>query len=77
MATSKPKIKTAGQADKGLEVIAKRPTFYRGGQAFTQEPRVVPLADLSEEQAEQILAEGETGGMLIVREVDIAPEKAA
>lgn len=74
MATSKPKA--AGPANKGLEVIAKRPQFYRGGQCFTQEPRVVALADLSTEQAEQILAEGEPGGMLIVREVAIEAAKA-
>lgn len=75
---SRAKGKNAGPATKGLEVIAKRPQFYRGGQAFNQEPRVVALADLTEEQAEQIRAEGQPGGMLIVREVDIeAAEKAA
>lgn len=74
MATSKPK--TAGPANKGLEVIAKRALFYRGGQAFTQEPRVVALADLTEEQAQQIRDEGAPGGMLVVREVAIEAAKA-
>jgi aminoglycoside phosphotransferase (APT) family kinase protein len=41
------------------------------------EPRVLALADLSAEQAEQIRAEGEPGGQLVVTEVDIAaPAKA-
>lgn len=74
MATQK--AKAAGPANTGLEVIAKRPQFYRGGQAFSQEPRVVALADLTEEQAEQIIAEGQPGGMLIVRQVEIEAPKA-
>ena len=71
------KSKQAGPATRGLEVTAKRPLFYRGGQAFTHEARVLPLDALTREQAEQIVAEGEKGGMLIVREVDIEPAKAA
>ena len=69
---SKPK--PAGPATRGLEVTAKRPSFYRGGQHFTHEARVLALDSLTHEQAAQILAEGEKGGMLIVREVEIAAE---
>jgi hypothetical protein len=69
--------KAAGPAGKGLEVSSRRPSFWRGGQQFTTEPRVLALAELSAEQAEQIRAEGEPGGQLVVTEVDIpAPAKA-
>ena len=78
MATkSKAAPKAAGPAGKGLEVSSRRASFWRGGHQFTTEPRVLALADLSEEQAEQIRAEGEPGGQLVVAEVDIpAPGKA-
>lgn len=72
MATSKSKDKpAAGPANRGLEVTAKRASFMRGGQQFGFTTRIVALAELSPEQAEQIRAEGEPGGMLIVREVDM------
>lgn len=74
MATKKPK--QAGPATRGLQVTAKRASFYRGGQAFGHEPRVVSLADLSEEQADQIRAEGVPGGMLIVSDVEIDSKAA-
>ena len=66
MATTKSKA--AGPANKGLQVTAKREIFFRGGQQFGHETRVVALADLTTEQAEQIRAEP----MLVVSEVDIA-----
>lgn len=66
---SKPKGKAAGVATKGLSVISKRASFYRGGMEFGSDARIVPLSDLTEAQAEQIRAEP----MLVVTEVDIAP----
>lgn len=72
MATKNKAARAAGPADKGLQVSSKRESFWRGGQQFTTEPRVVPLADLSPEQAEQIRAEGEPGGQLVVAEIDLA-----
>ena len=70
------KPKSAGPATKGLRVVAKRASFWRGGQQFGFEPRVLSLAELSVEQAELIRAEGAPGGMLIVDEVDVEPAKA-
>lgn len=76
MATSNKKAaQAAGPASKGLEVSSRCPSFWRGGHQFTAEPRVLALADLTAEQAEQIRAEGEPGGQLVVGEVDI-PAKA-
>lgn len=72
MATKNKAAQAAGPADKGLEVTSRRPSFWRGGHQFTAEPRVLKLADLSPLQAEQIRAEGEPGGQLIVSEVDLA-----
>lgn len=65
MATAKPKA--AGSADKGLKVTARTDHFRRAGHVFTGEARVIPLADLTEEQAEQI----KTEPMLVAQEVDI------
>ncbi|HRD86154.1 MAG TPA: hypothetical protein PLF63_13400 [Rubrivivax sp.] len=69
MATSKKNA--AGPAGKGLEVSSRRALFWRAGLQFGPEPRVLPLAELSAEQAEAIRAEGD-GGQLLVREVDLA-----
>jgi hypothetical protein len=74
MAT-KAKTKPAGPADRGLEVTARRESFWRAGLQFTREARVVPLAELTPEQADAIRTEGD-GGQLVVSEVDIAPAKA-
>lgn len=72
MATSKKAAQAAGPAGKGLEVTSRRASFWRGGQQFTSTPRVVKLSELTPEQAEQIRAEGEDGGQLVVTEVDLA-----
>lgn len=78
MAKSTPKP-TAGAADKGLRVAHKAPgSFWRGGNEFSGEPRVIALADLTPEQADEIRAEGEkVGGWLVVTEVDIEPAAVA
>ncbi|MDP3165125.1 MAG: hypothetical protein Q8N06_06680 [Hydrogenophaga sp.] len=68
MATEK-KGKAAGPATKGLKVVSRPASFRRGGQSFTGEARVVPLSDLTEEQAEQI----KNDANLVVQEVDIEP----
>jgi hypothetical protein len=65
-----PAPAAAGPADKALEVTARRASFWRAGLQFTTEPRVLPLAELSAEQAEQIRAEGD-GGQLVVTEIDL------
>jgi hypothetical protein len=71
MATKKPaKPVAAGPADKALEVSSRRASFWRAGLQFTTEPRVLPLAELSAEQAEQIRDEGD-GGQLVVAEIDL------
>ena len=69
MATKNPK--TAGPATKGLQVTSKPESFCRGGQQFNHSTRVVPLADLTPEQADAIREEP----MLVVAEVDIEPVK--
>lgn len=71
MATNKQAAKPAGPAGKGLEVVSRRESFWRCGMQFTQTPRTLALADLSEEQAERLRAEGEPGGQLVVTEVDL------
>ena len=68
--------KKAGPANKGLKVTARRASFWRGGLQFGADARTVPLADLTPEQAEQIRAEGATGGQLVVEEVEIEAQKA-
>lgn len=65
--------KPAGSAQDGIEVAAKRGTFYRAGLMFGHEPRQVALDALSEEQYESIVNEP----MLIVREIKIEPVEAA
>jgi hypothetical protein len=69
MATSKKSVQ-AGPAGKGLQVTARRASFWRGGYQFSAEPRVLALADLTPEQAQAIRDEGD-GGMLVVAEVDL------
>lgn len=71
-----PKPQAAGPADQGLKVTARRDSFWRAGQQFTREARVVPLSDLTSEQAEAIQAEGEPGGQLVVELVPIEAAKA-
>lgn len=71
MATTK--AKAAGGADKGLKVIARAAHFRRAGFAFTGEPTVIPLSELTEEQVEQLKAEP----LLVVQEVDIKAEAEA
>lgn len=72
MATKKQAKPAAGPDNKGLQVTARSNSFWRGGRQFTREPQVVPLADLTPEQLDEILAEGD-GGELVVIEVDIDP----
>lgn len=74
MATKK-QTQSAGPAERGLEVTARRDSFWRAGLQFTREARVVPLAELTPEQADAIRAEGD-GGQLVVSEVDIPAAKA-
>lgn len=73
--TNKKQPAAAGPAGKALQVTSRRQSFWRGGLQFTHEPRVVPLADITPEQAEAIRAEGEPGGQLVVDEIDL-PAKA-
>lgn len=67
MATSKK----AGSATRGLKVIASREGFRRGGHAFGREAKVIPLSELTAEQADAIRGEA----MLAVVEVDIEAPK--
>lgn len=75
MPSKKQAVQAAGPATKGLEVTARRDSFWRAGLQFTREARVVPLAELTDDQAEAIRAEGD-GGQLVVTEVDIDPKAA-
>lgn len=68
MATEK-KGKAAGAADKGLKVTSRPASFRRGGYTFTGEARVIPLSDLTEEQAAQIVEDPN----LVTQLVDIEP----
>lgn len=58
---------------KALQVTARAPSFWRAGLQFTHAPRTVPLADLTEDQAQAIRDEGRPGGMLVVTELDDLP----
>lgn len=71
MATSNKQPAKAGKADKGLKVMTRVGTFWRGGRQWTTEEQTVSLAELTPEQAQQIRDEGAPGGQLIVEEVDI------
>lgn len=74
MATAKPSTsskapKPAGNAAEGLRVVCKQPKgMWRGGRFWPSETTDVSLADLTEDQAEQIRGEP----MLVVQEVTIA-----
>ena len=72
MATAKD-TKKAGEAAKGIEVIAKTEVFYRAGRQWGQNPTVVPLAELTEDELQELRDEP----MLIVRDVDIKAEGEA
>lgn len=78
MATAKDTKKAfdtakAGEATKGIEVIAKTEVFYRAGRQWGQNPTVVPLAELTEDELQELRDEP----MLIVRDVDIKAEGEA
>lgn len=75
MATN-PKPAKAGSPNKGLQVVAKRTSFWRGGIQFGHEPKTVALSELTPEQAQAIRDEGEPSGMLVVSEVEIEAVKA-
>jgi hypothetical protein len=70
MATKKPAA--AGAATKGIKVVCAAASYYRGGIQFSKEPKVVSLADLSEEQLAEIKGDPD----LAVVEVDIAADDA-
>lgn len=58
MATANSKAaKGAGPADMGIRVISRPPTFRRAGRVFTSEPTVIPLSELSEEDAQALINE--------------------
>lgn len=63
------KGKAAGPATKGLKVTSRPASFRRGGYTFTGEARVIPLSDLTEEQAVQIVEDTN----LVTQLVDIEP----
>ena len=65
MATTKHK--PAGPATRGLSIVSRPPTFMRCGRQFSAEPRVVPLAELSDEEVTRLKDEPN----LVVSEVDI------
>lgn len=65
------KTKAAGPSTKGIEVVATRESFRRGGHAFGREAVTLPLSELTPEQLEAIRNEA----MLIVRDVDIPAAK--
>lgn len=72
MATAANKAVEAAKetSANALEVIAKADVFYRAGREWSQTPRTVLLADLSEQDIADLKAEP----MLIVREIEIAAE---
>lgn len=76
MATDK-KLKSAAPAGSllALRVVSKSPlgTMRRAGLVFDATPQLVPLADITPEQAEAIKAEP----MLDVTETEIEPPAAA
>lgn len=68
-----PKAKAAGPSTKGLQVIARPAQFRRAGFAFSAEPTVIPLSELSEDQLELLRNEPQ----LVCTEVDIPAEAEA
>lgn len=70
--SSKSKAKPAGESTVGLRVIARRDSFRRAGRVFTPEATVIPLSELSEEEANAIKDETQ----LIVDVVSIETPKA-
>lgn len=67
MATSK--TKAAGPDNKGLRVTSRPASFRRGGHTFTGEAKTIPLSELTEEQAAQIVEDPN----LVSQLVDIEP----
>ena len=62
MATQKtPAAKAAPKGEArnalALKIVSRPETFYRCGMAFGTEPRIVPLADLTDEQVNILYAE--------------------
>lgn len=57
MATADKKGKAAGAANKGLKVTSRPARFRRAGHTFGAEAKTIPLSELTEEQAAQIVAE--------------------
>jgi hypothetical protein len=52
-----PAAAAAGPANKGLKVVCATEGFRRGGRAFGREAVIVPLSELSADQAQAILEE--------------------
>jgi hypothetical protein len=73
MAT-KPQTTTARIPALRVRSCSPLGTFRRGGEAFTQDARTIPLADLTEAQIKAI--RGETR-MLVVEDVEIDPPAEA
>lgn len=75
--TTKPKAEnSAGPAKRGLQITARRDSFWRAGiQFFGDKAKTIPLTDLTAEQIEEIRMEGNPGGQLLVIEVEIPPTK--
>lgn len=72
MATSnKNQGRAAGPATKGLKVTARPASFRRAGHTFSGEAKTIPLADLTEQQVEQIKSDPN----LVWQEVDIEEPK--
>jgi len=67
MATRNPK--TAGPATQGLKIVSRPASFCRAGRQFTSDPTIIPLSELTPDQAEALKAEPN----LVVTEVDIEP----
>jgi hypothetical protein len=70
------KKKAAGAATEGLKVTSRPPTFRRAGYAFSAEPRVIPLSELSEEQLALIEADTSLVSQRVAIEVDAAAAAA-
>lgn len=62
---SKPQ--TAGPENRGLEITARRDSFWRAGLEFGAAPRQVRLSDLTPAEADALRAEPQ----LVVAEIDM------
>jgi hypothetical protein len=65
--------KPAGDKSQGLKVVPKRAGFRRAGYSFPEGETVIPLADITEDQYDQLTSEP----MLITVLVDLSEAGAA